>query len=60
MKGLLKLTTDGWQLEDSSGEVVSSGVYPLIEDGEFIEDAAEALDHWKYHSTPYEKVDERY
>ena len=59
MKGLLRKQNDGWSLENEGGEMVKSGSYPLVEDPEFIESAADALDHWKYHDKPYSVVDER-
>ena len=56
---VLRLTDDGWMLEDDSGTVVDEGDYPLRRDNDFIERAAKALDNWSYHRRPYSLVDER-
>ena len=56
---ILRLLDDEWVLEDSDGEIVGSGDYPLKENTEFIENAAELLNNWQYHRQPYQRVDER-
>jgi len=58
MKGVLKKQSDGWVLESDSGKTVDSGGYPLVQDDDFIESAAGKLDNWKYHSKPYNVVDD--
>ena len=59
MKGTLRKTDDGWILEESDGTELDSGDWPLTEDAEFIEEAAEKLDNWNYHNRPYQVIDER-
>ena len=59
MKEQLVKKDDGWELVDSNGNVVESGSYPLRQDSEFIEMAAESLENWNYHQLPYEVKDQR-
>ena len=59
MKATLRLTDDGWVLENSDGDTVDSGAYPLRETDDFVESAAKKLDFWRYHKQPYNRIDER-
>ena len=59
MTGTLRKQDSGWILEDSDGKKMDNGDYPLVEDSQFIETAAETLDNWTYHHKPYDVVDER-
>ena len=59
MRGILRLTDEGWGLESGEGEILKNGEYPLVEDSKFIENAADMLDHPNYHVKPYKRVDER-
>jgi hypothetical protein len=59
MTGTLRKQADEWRLENSDGNVIQQGTYPLVEDTAFIENAAAELNNWQYHDKPYDVVDER-